>query len=179
MVIPPSIGNPYNGYINPYYWVDDHLHLQGTNGSLDPSTYECWNNFPEPKREQNISTPPQNSFWNSLFFVPSFKGTVLICCSTKGGQTKTSDPSRPKKKLHSWFNATWAIWELRCSIIRHIHQVSTDTWVMRGKVCWNGWEWERFFGGSQASGVFLGPPMKNMIFGHGMMMYNFMFHWHR
>ena len=24
MVIPPLIGNPYNGYINPYYWVDDH-----------------------------------------------------------------------------------------------------------------------------------------------------------
>ena len=21
---PPSIGNPYDGYINPYYWVDDH-----------------------------------------------------------------------------------------------------------------------------------------------------------
>ena len=24
MVIPPLIGNPYNGYINPYHWVDDH-----------------------------------------------------------------------------------------------------------------------------------------------------------
>ena len=22
--IPPLIGNPYNGYINPYCWVDDH-----------------------------------------------------------------------------------------------------------------------------------------------------------
>ena len=38
MVIQPLIGNPYNGYINPYYWVDDHLQPQGTNGSLDPST---------------------------------------------------------------------------------------------------------------------------------------------
>ena len=36
MVIPPSIGNAYNGYINPYYW-DDHPLIQGTNGSLDPS----------------------------------------------------------------------------------------------------------------------------------------------
>ena len=35
----PLIGNPYNGYINLYYWVDDHLQLQGTNGSLDPSTH--------------------------------------------------------------------------------------------------------------------------------------------
>ena len=35
----PLIGNPYNGYINPYYWVDDHLLLYGNNGSLDPSAH--------------------------------------------------------------------------------------------------------------------------------------------
>ena len=40
MVIPPFNGNPYNGYINPYYWVDDHPQLYGNNGSLiDPGTY--------------------------------------------------------------------------------------------------------------------------------------------
>ena len=33
MVIPPLIGNPYNGYINPYCWVDDHPLLYGNNGS--------------------------------------------------------------------------------------------------------------------------------------------------
>ena len=33
MAIPPLIGNPYNGYINPYYWVDDHPLLYGNNGS--------------------------------------------------------------------------------------------------------------------------------------------------
>ena len=38
--LPPLIGNPYNGYINPYYWVDDHPLLYGNNGSLDPSTNE-------------------------------------------------------------------------------------------------------------------------------------------
>ena len=27
------IGNPYNGYINPDYWVDDHPLLYGNNGS--------------------------------------------------------------------------------------------------------------------------------------------------
>ena len=37
--LPPFIGNPYNGYINPYYWVDDHPLLYGNNGSLDPSTH--------------------------------------------------------------------------------------------------------------------------------------------
>ena len=40
MVIQPLIGNPYNGHINPYYWVDDHPLLYGNNGSLDPSTCE-------------------------------------------------------------------------------------------------------------------------------------------
>ena len=39
MVIQPLIGNPYNGYINPYYWVDDHPLLYRNNGSLDPSTF--------------------------------------------------------------------------------------------------------------------------------------------
>ena len=37
MVIPPFNRNPYNGYINPYYWVDDHHLLYGNNGSLDSS----------------------------------------------------------------------------------------------------------------------------------------------
>ena len=32
--------NPYNGNINPYYWVDDHPLLYGNNGSLDPGTHE-------------------------------------------------------------------------------------------------------------------------------------------
>ena len=35
MVIPPFNRNPYNGYINPYYWVDDHPLLYGNNGSLE------------------------------------------------------------------------------------------------------------------------------------------------
>ena len=43
MVIQPLIGNPYNGYINPYYWVDDHPLLYGNNRSLDPSTFrQTW-----------------------------------------------------------------------------------------------------------------------------------------
>ena len=27
MAIPPLMGNPYNEYINPYYWVDDHPYI--------------------------------------------------------------------------------------------------------------------------------------------------------
>ena len=36
--IQPLIGNPSNGYIKPYYWVDDYPLLFGNNASLDPST---------------------------------------------------------------------------------------------------------------------------------------------
>ena len=42
MVIQPLIGNPYNGYINPYYWVDDHPLLYGNNGGLDPGTHKTY-----------------------------------------------------------------------------------------------------------------------------------------
>ena len=37
--------NPYNGYINLYYWVDDHPLLYGNNGSLDPGTYQYLRTF--------------------------------------------------------------------------------------------------------------------------------------
>ncbi len=40
MVIQPLIGNPYNGYMNPFYWVDDHPLLHGNNWSLDPGTHD-------------------------------------------------------------------------------------------------------------------------------------------
>ena len=37
---PPTFNrNPYNGYINPHYWVDDQPLLCGHNGSLDPGTW--------------------------------------------------------------------------------------------------------------------------------------------
>ena len=34
--------NPYNLYINPYYWVDDHPLLYGNNGSLDPIAHNMF-----------------------------------------------------------------------------------------------------------------------------------------
>ena len=39
-ILAPLIGNPYNGYVKPYYWVDDHPLLYGNSGSLDPGTYD-------------------------------------------------------------------------------------------------------------------------------------------
>ncbi len=47
MVIPPLIGNPYNGYIGPYHWVDDHPLLYGNNGSLDPGTHQIFSSITE------------------------------------------------------------------------------------------------------------------------------------
>ena len=37
--------NPYNGYINPYYWVDDHPLFYGNNESLDTGTNGIKANF--------------------------------------------------------------------------------------------------------------------------------------
>ena len=41
--------NPYNWYIKPYYWVDDHPLLYGNNGSLDPRTYVSHEVFHQPR----------------------------------------------------------------------------------------------------------------------------------
>ena len=47
MVIPTLIGNHYNGYIKPYYWVDDHPLPYWNHGSFRPwhICHEdfCWN----------------------------------------------------------------------------------------------------------------------------------------
>ena len=50
--------NPYNGYINPYYWVDDHPLLYGNNGSLDPGTNEY-----SAKKALRL---PQFHQWNAI-----------------------------------------------------------------------------------------------------------------
>ena len=46
--------NPYNGYINPYYWVDDHPLLYGNNGSLDPGTCKMSVFFQEMSHRERI-----------------------------------------------------------------------------------------------------------------------------
>ena len=56
--------NPYNGYINPYYWVDDHPLLYGNNGSLDTGTYNNrlnqYLNTLNPYTLENFNYPPVN-----------------------------------------------------------------------------------------------------------------------
>ncbi len=47
MVIPTFIGNPSLGYINPYYWVDDHPLLCGNNASTnDFAELSKWKKHP-------------------------------------------------------------------------------------------------------------------------------------
>ena len=69
MVIPPLIGNPYNGYINPYYWVDDHPLLYGNNESLDPGTCVASNfGFPLQKWESQLQISTEK-FSHILYFM--------------------------------------------------------------------------------------------------------------
>ena len=72
--LPPLIGNPYNGYINPYYWVDDHLLLYGNNGSLDPGTGE---NFGSQKSQR---TTKQNFDEFCLLKTLKTSGPYDFCC---------------------------------------------------------------------------------------------------
>ncbi len=63
----------YNGYINPYYWVDDHPLLYGKNVSLDLSTHNLL-----PTRKDMAKTlkqeddgiwaefPVWTAFWNDV-----------------------------------------------------------------------------------------------------------------
>ena len=58
--------NPYNGYINPYYWVDDHPLLYGTIGSLDPSTYQSLHTGMSMVLRKWIITPIQVGWFRPL-----------------------------------------------------------------------------------------------------------------
>ena len=82
MVIPPLIGNPYNGYINPYYWVDDHPLLYGNNGSLDPSTYILWDLLATLITLRIIRTPPSRASINMSAVVRVQSSTTNIGSDT-------------------------------------------------------------------------------------------------
>ena len=40
--LPPLIGNPYNGYINPYYKVDDHPYHRKAHMGVDRPQHSWW-----------------------------------------------------------------------------------------------------------------------------------------
>ena len=64
MVFPPLTGNPNNGYINPYYWVDGHPLLYGNNGSLGPGAHTVciYTRLSEASCEQNEADFPLRFF---------------------------------------------------------------------------------------------------------------------
>ena len=60
-----------NGYINPYYWVDDHPLLYGNNGSLDPRTYEQSNSCTAVEyRYKNYRV--ENIIYSNLYHLPKW-----------------------------------------------------------------------------------------------------------
>ena len=99
--LPPLIGNPYNGYRNPYYWVDDHPLLYGNNGSLDPSTYRHilhrsesrWRNPPKGGLVRGHDKPIHGSP-SRLFFEYSLSKDY---CLSKGLQSTI-----PANYLFKW-----------------------------------------------------------------------------
>ena len=58
--------NPYNWYIKPYYWVDDHPLLYGNNGSLDPIAHMKAKSFYKPSFQgQCCNRPTAKLTWTS------------------------------------------------------------------------------------------------------------------
>ena len=49
--------NPYNWYIKPYYWVDDHPLLYGNNGSLDPSSHQYLVKMRNSELDRDLEQP--------------------------------------------------------------------------------------------------------------------------
>ena len=116
MVIQPLIGNPYNGYINPYYWVDDHP-LYGNNGSLDPSTFKSnlknlgmKLGYP-PKKMEFIWSYPPKMFHSKLelgeiFFVPlqNYPGPTCVLFPGFFPERKKRDSDHLWPLLFGWWN---------------------------------------------------------------------------
>ena len=75
--------NPYNGYINHYYWVDDHPLLYGNNGSLDPGTYISsfrtlfGAKLLSKQKKTFAGDPSRNAFPRTCHFLPSHSHQTL------------------------------------------------------------------------------------------------------
>ena len=82
--------SPYNWYIKPYYWVDDHPLLYGNNGSLDPSTCsQCSTPM------KSSSSPLKNDGWKTIH---SFWGPVTL-----QGRTVKPRGCRYKTYHYAWY----------------------------------------------------------------------------
>ena len=97
MVIPPLIGNPYNGYINPYYWVDDHPLLYGNNWSLDPSTYHQLRLVSSKIRHNFFEV--LTAWWDHWSMDTKITDPKTYIALENGGSVETEVPSG---KHHFW-----------------------------------------------------------------------------
>ena len=92
--IQPWIGNPYNGYKNPYYWVDGHPLLYGNNGSLDPGTCTLKNSGWKMLEDCL-------SFWNGPFFIGAyrnFQGCIHLIFTTNQPEEIPTDEAKWHEK---------------------------------------------------------------------------------
>ena len=103
---PPLIGNPYSGYINPDYWVDDHPLLYGKNESLDPSTYEPW------PGQYRLTSTPQN---HGCFAVPSRVG------SSTNNSAQGEAPEDALDASGYSILKSWCCFDIFCDL--HVHDI--------------------------------------------------------
>ena len=77
MVIPPLIGNPYNWYIKPYYWVDEFIpyHMEISWELIDPIAHTKTN---MPKVNVKWLPGPVDNF----FCLRKFTAEVLNALKT-------------------------------------------------------------------------------------------------
>ena len=95
---PPTFNREslFHGYINPYYWVDDHPVLYANNVSLDPSTYVqqqipstphlsstsvCWS-FIHPQRGEDLQQIHLIKSISKNFFPTTARKKTVILRST-------------------------------------------------------------------------------------------------
>ena len=113
---PPLIGKPYNGYINPYYWVDDHPILWSEIRTVNEIRCES------PLGFVPGMTFPLDIIWRSWEFRPIIQ--------SQSWQTAWIKPCLytciSKPSFWSWFSELYGFW------VRKISRSNT-LWLLIGR----------------------------------------------
>ena len=105
MVIPPWIGNPYNGYINPYYWVEFPIpyYMEMSWELIDPGAYKYikqhlwW--FFETIFKAGHQLPTGQTQFLSWELITSYSLKCKMCCCFKELNLNTVSPVSKAKYL--------------------------------------------------------------------------------
>ena len=131
MVIPPLIGNPYNGYINPYYWVDDYP-LHGNDGNLEPITQEIFATYPPRYDVEFYDSRTIRFATKNACDIARWQSNLPNCKkhTQKKKQHQSGANIRGNSPKSNWIIWGWA-WQ--------VDQVSCKP----PKACWGHWGWEK------------------------------------